>query len=233
MAELIHTVEQEILPSVGGEYPWIETAWDYINDNGTVQVSNLPGSTAGQVLTSCSLGGFSLPSCRATTLTMDINHTDSIDVIIHELAHVFERTHGLAPDRSDQAAGQLYFEVTYGSTGCDAPELHADAMTRAADPTSYPYYWRNTCAAAPSNPDAASISVVDDWVAGDLPDWYVGRFADGEELWAAVMAAPTFERYILVTNLQDEFGGYCSISNTVVAAFAGGSDTNPFADGGC
>ncbi|MEM9466851.1 MAG: S-layer homology domain-containing protein [Actinomycetota bacterium] len=232
MAELLWTYEQVIEPTYGDAYPWIDVAWDFIHAEGTVSVADLPGSVAGRVQTGCSYSFSRLPSCSATSMVIDPVATDDVDVIVHELAHVFERTHGLAPDRDAQGHGQLYFEVTYGER-CDDEELHADAMARAAVPDSYPYYWRNTCPDAPSDPGTADLAVVDDWVVGASPDWFVGRYDNGAELWAAIMAADVFNRYSLVTNLQNEFGGYCSVSNTVWVAFAGGTDDNPFADGGC
>ena len=42
----------------------------------------------------------------------------------------------------------------------------------------------------------------------------------------------TLKKYQL-TNLQNEFGGYCSVFNTMNTAFFSGTDPNPWADDGC
>ena len=52
-------------------------------------------------------------------------------------------------------------------------------------------------------------------------------------VFGGVKINPQIDRLRVVTNLANEFGGYCSVSNTMITAFFGGSDPNPWADDGC
>lgn len=238
MTILLGSVDN-VLSTHGPTHPWLIAAWDYISTSGEVVIDNLPGSTAGTVRSGCSYSSQSLPTCAATIFTMDQASLTNEDVIIHELAHVFEGTLALHEPGGAFAKTQLYFDTTYGSD-CDSAEAMADAMLYDIDPTAFLYYWEIGCGASlPDQPTENDMAILQAGLAGGTGNsaWFDQNYTNGTEAWTAIFETNGILAYYLLPGLADEFGGYCSVSHTMNVLFdleAGRvSDTNPFADGGC
>ncbi len=233
--ELTATIENSVLAKHNATSPWIGEAWAYIQANGTVQVSDLAGGTAGTVSSNCSFTSAALPACEADTFTMDPAFLTSESVIIHELAHVFEGTDGLPIGAGPFGKAQLYFEKTYGDV-CNYAELMADAMLHSVDPDAFLYYWEVACAGdVPEKPTAADMAILNAALDGIDTGWFASNYTNGAQGWAAITNADPegLLSYRLVTSQKDEFGGYCSVSHTMAVIFQATTDDNPFADGGC
>ncbi len=228
LAQLYSIIEGQILPNWGANNPWIVEAWNYIDANGTVAVDQtFPG---GYVETTCRTTSFnSFTKCEALTMTIGKNAMTA-DVIIHELAHVYERTTDLPTNRSALAVALLYIEETYPDSSCPSAELIADAMLHLAKPDAYLPYWRN-CAGVPATPSADDEAVLAAGLSGVDPAWFTATFANGAQAWSAIVASP--DKYELAGGLADFFGGYCSTSHTNEVLFGYASDDNPYSDGGC
>ncbi len=98
-------------------------------------------------------------------------------------------------------------------------------------------YFDFACPALPDEPTSEMVAVIDAMLDGVDHPWFTSTYANGTAAWAEMMSLTedtySFERFVLVYNLADEFGGYCSIGNTIDAAFFDGADANPWADDGC
>jgi len=228
LAQLYSIIEGDIIPTWGPNNPWIVEAWNYIDANGTVAVDQtFPG---GYVETSCRTTSFNtFTKCEALTMTIGKNAMVA-DVIIHELAHVYERTTDLPANRSAMSVALLYLEETYPDASCPAPELIADAMLHVAKPDAYLPYWLG-CSGVPSTPTTADEAVMTAALSGVDPAWFTGTYANGTQAWSAIVASP--DKYELAGGLEDFFGGYCSTAHTNEVLFGYETDDNPYSDGGC
>ncbi len=228
LVQLYATINDSIVANYGPNNTWIIDAWNYIDANGTVGVDQqFPG---GYVQTSCQTTSFqTFTTCVAVSMNIGVNAMVA-DVIIHELAHVYERTTDLPGNRSALSIALLYLEETYPNSTCPAPELIADAMLYSAKPNAYLSYWQG-CGGVPSAPTAADMTVINTALAGNDPAWFASTYANGAQAWSAIVASP--DKYELAGALNEFFGGYCSTQHTNEVLFGYTTDNNPYADGGC
>ncbi len=224
-----------MLGTYGGAFPWLQTAWDFLEAEGTISVEDLPSNYAGQVSTRCGYSSVALGWCGEPAFKIDVNYTTGVDVIIHEMAQVLETSTGVLADPGPMGMAQLYFAVEWGDT-CDMSEIFADTLLHVTKPNAYLAYYFFACpdlAAITNTPTAEAEAVVTAMLGGQHPAWFSSNYASSTEVWADVMTLSVVDRIRVVTNLANEFGGYCSVSNTMITAFWNGSDTNPWADVGC
>ena len=157
--------------------------------------------------------------------------------VVHELAHVYDGTTGLAPG-SVWGAVQLFFARTYPDCFRDdgqrpGAEILADTMAHVVVPTAWLAYYGARCPGLGSEPNREAEAVVLAGVAGEVPDWYTGSITNGADLWALrrrALSAP------LLANLAGEFGGFCStdwFGYPLDWSLVPVASTNPFRDGGC
>ena len=212
------------------EFPWLRTAWDHIRGR---TESGQVGSFGGQVAILCHVAGGS-SRCRADGMT--ISRLDFRGVV-HELAHVYDHTTGLAPAKA-WGAVQLYFASTYPDcfTGLGWPgsEILADTVMQIVSPgQGFTYYGSDLCPSLPDSPDREAMEVVRAGLAGEVADWYTENITNGAELWAALRRGPNLPAII---NLAGEFGGLCTtgwITHPLDATRLPPAGSNPFRDGGC
>ncbi len=230
--ELQAYIETSVIGAYGGSHPWLHTAWDFLEAEGTSKVEDLQSGIAGTVSVTCGWSSVALGYCGNTVLTMDVAAVTNVDVIIHELAHVLEVPTGVLADPGPMGMAQLYFGIEWASA-CDPSEVFADTLLHLTKPDAWLAYYAFACPALPSEPTVEAETVILSVLAGEDPTWFADTYANGTEAWAAVMTLGTVDRLRVVTNLAGEFGGYCSVSNTMSTAFFGGTDPNPWADDGC
>ena len=211
-------------------FPWLRAAWHHIRDRASAgRIDDLRGA----VRSYCSLSGGSF-DCSADS--MEIAELTLGDVV-HELAHVYDGTTGLASGKA-WGAVQLYFARTYPDCFRDygqrpGAEILADTAAHVVVPTAWLAYYGARCPGLGGEPDRAAEEVILAGLAGEVPDWYTGNITNGAELWA-VLRRPLSAS--LLANLVGEFGGFCStdwfrypLDPSVVPP----ARTNPFRDGGC
>lgn len=229
VVELYDLVEDEILPTHGADHPWIGIAWQHITTNGTVES---PENSGGYVQTQCSYSSDQLATCESVLMNVGSDNNDKTEVVLHELAHVYEQTTALADNRSAMGIALMYIEVTYDQTPCAAEELLADAMVRTVLGDSIAPYWRFNCGnSVPPNPTRSDMDVVRSGLADTDHPWFANRYQGGEQAWTVLEALPP--RSELATAFADKFGGYCSNRHTNDVLYGGNPDSNPFRDGGC
>lgn len=233
--ELKTFIDTSVIGVYGPAFPWLSTAWNHVQAEGTVAVDDIGPPVAGQVFVACSWSTQLLGECGGVAMTMDDGSTESVDVIIHELAHVLETPTGVLADPGPLGMAQLYFNVELGSV-CDASEVFADTLLHLTKPDAFLVYYSFGCpalAALHSAPTAEAEAVVASVLAGEDPAWFGANYANGAQAWAAVMTLPLVDRLRVVTNLAGEFGGYCSVEEAMLAGFFGSGDPNPWSDDGC
>ncbi len=210
------------------EFPWLRVAWDYIRE----RASGAPvGSFGGVVHTFCDLPGSSYEcwSDRMEIASMNFGG------VVHELAHVYDLTTGLAPPKA-WGAVQLYFAMTHPDCFTHAgpgQEILADVVAHLLVPTTWLTYYNSGCQSVSSDPSREAEEIVLAGLAGEVPDWYTENITNGGELWAALRRGPSPQ---LLTNLADEFGGFCStdwFTYPLDPTRFPPEGTNPFKDGGC
>ena len=155
--------------------------------------------------------------------------------IVHELAHVYDLTTGLAPGKA-WGAVQLYFATTYPDCYPPGPgvEILADTVQYLLVPSGWlTYYESDGCPSLPGEPSREAEEVVLAGLAGEVPAWYSGNIRNGAELWEAWRRAPSL---VALANLAAEFGGLCStawITSPLDPALFPPARSNPFRESGC
>ena len=231
-----------IVSEAGEEHPWLRVTWDYIR-NRTFVVSN--NEYAGAAFPSC---GFDDGTFLCRTFALYVEDVSlAIRVIVHELAHIYDLTTSLNPNRA-WGAVQLYFATTYPDcytvSGGLRPgvEILADTMTHLVLPNAWlayyhPDYWAPSfrspfdsegCPDLPNEPSLEAEEILRAGLAGEVPEWYTENFTDGFELWEALRSAPNAA---LMANLADEFGGFCTttwLTYPLIQSIFPAPGTNPF-----
>ncbi len=210
------------------EFPWLRVAWDYIRERSSAAPI---GSFGGMVHPFCALSGGSF-ECWADR--MEIAEL-SFGGVVHELAHVYDLTTGLAPGKA-WGAVQLYFAAAHPDCFLHAgpgQEILADVVAHLLVPTTWLTYYNSGCASVSTTPSPEAEEIVLAGLAGEVPDWYTENITNGAELWAALRPVATPQ---LLANLGDEVGGFCStdwFTHPLDLTRFPPEGSNPFMDGGC
>ena len=228
--DLLRTWLDEAVAERETEFPWLRAAWDRIRERATAgRVQDFRGV----VRSFCDLSG---GSYQCWSDSMEIAEM-TIGDAVHELAHVYDSTTGLAPGRA-WGAVQLYFAWTYPDCFRDygqrpGAEILADAMAHVVAPTVWLAYYGAGCPGLGGEPDSEAVRVVLSGLAGEVPDWYTENITNGAELWWVLRRVLSAQ---LLANLAGEFGGFCSTDwfrYPLEPALVPPPRTNPFRDGGC
>ena len=179
----------------------------------------------------------------------DVDEPHSWNIAIHEMAHIYTLARDVAREQSTLAIAHLYFENLSQSYSyeCTGYELLADAAEILVDTESRYYGYWIMCPDVPEEPTPEAEAVVRDAFAGVLPQWFYDTFekVDGtlnyEAIWTAVERLDYWTAVIVIRQLKDAFGGYCSHQAAVygyleVNNYSSGMGTNlkqPWRDGGC
>ena len=227
---LLRTWIDEVVEQKDTRFPWLRAAWDHIRDRA---FAGRIDDFRGVVRSFCNLSDRSY-ECAATS--MEIAEFTLGDVV-HELAHVYDGTTGLAPG-SVWGAVQLFFARTYPDCFRDygqrpGAEILADTMAHVVVPTAGLAYYGARCPGLGGEPNREAEAVVLAGLAGEVPDWYTGSITNGADLWALLRRALSAQ---LLASLAGEFGGFCStewFSYPLDWSVVPAARTNPFRDGGC
>ena len=243
---LLSFIEDQIVAVYGNSSPWLRTSWEHMKRNGKVFniVESSPGSAA--VQSSCSTRADGLRTCRVTGTVIqesivDLGAAQLSKILIHEMAHYYDKNSDLSGDSSALSSFRLYLDSLPVNAGnnCRVSELYADVFLLSVLPDVDPTYW-DACTGWNSTTTAEAIAVMRSAVSGTMPAWFsttYGAIADGpdlEKLWADVKSMEGIsDRGIVVYQLRNSFGGYCSNSKAAESAFEDGVARNPWRDGGC
>ncbi len=253
-------IATDVVEAHESSHPWLRTTWDYMESGFDLRVNySLNG---GIVLSGCSYED-GLKKCRAEAMEIGPRSVNNLELLLHEMAHVFTLTNGLLDEPAPLAAAHLYIyslEDTAEPTGfCLPSELLADILqlsvvgVSADQGTSdtiagYWGYCNGDYDAGQADPlTEEALTVVNSALSGQMPQWFADTYhdsdgnADLEQLWSDIKSIPRKERFILAYSLRDQFGGYCG--NPQVAAVldiessservSDNEIKNPWRDGGC
>ena len=232
---------EQMVSARESRFPWLRTAWDHAKGDHTIIEDITPKGT---VRMACVLAvGKSYPfDCNVSMMRIDIDSAEDVDVMIHELAHVYTLASTIAPDNNGALAkAHLYFTEEYHKNGRSCPsEVYADTLTYHTKPGAYMHYFQNTnCPGRATMPSAADLAVVKSAADGNDPAWFAESYDDGnggidlKKVWAAVMTNNMYWRKMIATQLAGEFGGYCSVSDVahIVGGFKVENDYHPWKQG--
>ena len=188
--------------------------------------------------------------CKAFGIGVGRSDPEVIDVIIHELGHVYSLANDVASTPAPLGVAHLYLLALVSPDGrggpgsaCDAKELYADGLmilTLGDGGRDRSRYWRQ-CSVIDDTVTEQALAVLGSAAAGQMPSWFADTYIDSvgdpdlERVWADVKAMlGGFDRQrAVVYQLRDAFGGYCDDSKATASAFADGVARNPWSDGGC
>ena len=239
-------MEDEIVGVHGDASPWLRTSWEHMKRNGKVFRIVETGLGAASVFSICSIDASGLWVCRVASTDI----TDSVfystpdrlpRLLIHEMAHYYDRSSDLSGDSAALAGFRLYLESLpkRALSTCSVSELYADVFLLTVLPTASTAYW-GYCTGYNDTVTNEAVSALRSALSGTMPAWFSSTYGaiaaspDLERLWSDVKSIEdSVDRQIVVYQLKNAFGGYCSNARATEAAFNGGVARNPWRDGGC
>ena len=243
--DLSRFIKEEIVDRYAEENPWLLETWNHTNrPDFKYKISNHTSSVSFRYIDANRQPEEILDKYVAWRMNSSYSEMNDrfMHVLVHELAHVYTKSNGATTNPGPIAVAHLYFDqLSDGNGRCTGDELHAEAAQMLV-PSRYnyfTYYWHN-CSHLPSRVTPEAIKVAEDSFAGRTPQWFYDTFQktdgslDYEMLWTAVknMLMPN-DRKIVVYQLRNEFGGYCS-EQAVRESISGNLElTQPWRDGGC
>ena len=254
-------IKERIVDVYQDNHPWIRDTWQHMNSPKFHFSVYGRGSTA-KVYSSGDADGKWASSLTVKPFVLDY-FDNYLDVIIHELAHVYTLTNGINENSGPVGIGYLYFHLLIldypgaNPNQCLGHELYADIgrilfFDYEFDPVLGTRdggggYWAS-CGLQLSPPEVATVKhdAVDVAQAAfygqHMPNWFYRNYqkADGsidlDKLWADINTRKEYRvaRTRIIYHLRGEFGGFCS--NEQVRQFLNGQIDNlrqPWRDGGC
>ena len=243
--DLSRFIKEEIVDRYAEENPWLLETWNHTNrPDFRYDINNYTSEVAFRYIDAKRQPGETLDKYIAFQLGSGLSDLNdkNMHILVHELAHVYTKSDGATTAPGPIAIAHLYFDQLSDGNGlCTGDELYAGAAQMLV-PSRYnyfAYYWHN-CSHLPSRVTPEAIKVVEDAFAGRTPQWFYDTFQktdgslDYEMLWTAVrnMLMPN-DRKIVVYQLRNEFGGYCSEQAAKDSAFGDLQLAQPWRDGGC
>ena len=243
--DLSRFIKEEIVDRHAGENPWLLETWNHTNrPDFEYAITTYTSQVAFFEIDAKRQPGETLDKYVAFRLGSGPSSLNdrNMENLVHELAHVYTGSDGATTSPGPIAIAHLYFDqLSDGNGRCTGDELYAEAAQMLV-PSRYnyfTYYWHN-CSHLPSRVTPEAIKAVEEAFAGRTPQWFYDTFQktdgslDYEMLWTAVrnMLRPN-DRKIVVYQLRNEFGGYCSEQAARDSAFGDLQLAQPWRDGGC
>ena len=237
-------IKHDLIDEYGDKWPWLKEAWDYTNREDFEYTAGNLNAIGHRTLSPDRTGDVfaKVEAYRLIMRELTVGSPYYLDVLVHELAHVYTYGHGAATNPAPIAIGWLYFESI--EQNCASGELYAEtAQYIDLGFESGSYYWRR-CSHLPKTPTTEAIAVVSQAFSGEMPDWFYETFQkdDGSldyvKLWTAVKDISYGTQQRMVPMLRDAFGGYCSdqiVWDTTFSFERFGKPplAQPWRDGGC
>ena len=237
-------IKTQVVDRYGGDdQPWLQAAWNVTNR------STFDYKYSSYYMTGVHYGGaypqVDHPHTVASAMTTQPYkfNLGYHDTFAHELAHVYTLSNRVSETPAALAAAHLYFsELTQGDAKCESHELLADT----AKHLQFFYiksnsYW-GACPHLPYVATSEAITVVREAFQGQMPGWFYDTFQgtggdlDYDAVWEAIRGVrDRRSRRVVVYQLRNSFGGYCSSHQ--VNEFLNGEGNldagQPWVDGGC
>ena len=245
-------IENEVVEILESSFPWLRETWDYMTAQNVF--ANFGVGQGGVYSGGCSspvyLTDSDLWRCKAFGIVVGRSDPRVIDVIIHELGHVYTLANDVASTPAPLGIAHLYFLALVSPDGrggpgsaCNAVELYADGLlilTLGDEARDRSSYWRQ-CSVIDDTVSEQALGVLRSVAAGQMPSWFADTYNDSVgdpdlvRVWADVkaMLGGLDRQRAVVYQLRNAFGGYCDDSKATDAAFGSGVTVNPWRDGGC
>ena len=245
-------IENEVVEILESSFPWLRETWDYMTAQNVF--ANFGVGQGGVYSGGCSspvyLTDSDLWRCKAFGIVVGRSDPRVIDVIIHELGHVYTLANDVASTPAPLGIAHLYFLALVSPDGrggpgsaCNAVELYADGLlilTLGDEARDRSSYWRQ-CSVIDDTVSEQALGVLRSVAAGQMPSWFADTYNDSVgdpdlvQVWADVkaMLGGLDRQRAVVYQLRNAFGGYCDDSKATDAAFGSGVTVNPWRDGGC
>ena len=247
--ELSRFVKHEIVDKYADEHPWLMETWNYTNRPDFIY----DGDSGPQVYLDWDVRNQDAPSLtgvKAVALSTEkeaLEYPSTLYEVVHELAHVYTlATDGANSYPAPTGIAHLYFD-RLADAKCPPPhpttlgkELLADALTALFDWHEHPRaesrasYWHFFCQLLVTQ---EAKEVATSVLEGEMPQWLYDTFQmpdgslDHRAIWTAVKKVPYYDRFTVVYQLKDAFGGYCSDQSAHQSAFGNSSLKQPWKDG--
>ena len=246
-------IKTQVVDRYGGDdQPWLQAAWNVTNR------STFDYMYSSYYMTGVHYGGaypqVDHPHTVASAMTTrpDKFNLAYHPTFAHELAHVYTLSNRVSETPAALAAAHIYFsELIQGDARCGTYELLADTAKHL--PFFYirsDGYW-GRCPPLPYVATSEAITVVREAFQGQMPGWFYDTFQgtggdlDYDAIWEAVREIrDRRSRRVVVYQLQNSFGGYCSghqvnefldgdarDPDTGISSLGAGGQ--PWVDGGC
>ena len=239
--DLSRFIKEEIVDRYSEDHPWLLETWNYTNrsdfkyelaDNRSTSVSWVTPNTTSTLL--------KVEIIKLTTQERCLKNLYCWTDLIHEMAHIYTLANGVSSHPEALAVAHLYFEQLAQIDTCNAIELYADAapLLVPVENNTYSPYWYY-CPHLPKFVTSEAETIVRSSFTGKMPQWFYNTFQedngslDYKAIWSEVRALRPRERTIVVYQLKDAFGGYCSDSAAKKSAFGSLKLDQPWRDGGC
>ena len=226
-------IKKDIVERYGAAHPWLRKTWEHMNRPGfDLSVRSGVGAFT-HVFVTCEFVD-ELWSCREGNVHVNPFHDTSVGVILHEMAHVYTLSNGLASNPGPLGVARVYFNRVNLGGNCRDFELYADILAKTVVP-DYRSYWEH-CNGDNGARTQEALAVVRSALRGEMPTWFGTTYGssdpDLELFWSHVRDLP-FERRAVVYHLRNAFGGYCNNRTATESAAGVGPVRNPWRDGGC
>lgn len=251
--ELSRFVKHEIVDKYADEHPWLMEVWNYTN-RPDFAYSGYSSAQTYYGWAPHNPDAPALTGIKAVALSMEaesLGYSSSWPTAAHELAHVYtQATDGANSYPAPVGVAHLYF-AHLANTKCPSDpnvtlgsELFADALMALIDWHKHPQvgekdarptYWLWCQLEFTQEAEGVTTSVLQ----GGMPQWLYDTFQmpdgslDYKAIWAAVKDVPYYNRFRVVYQLKDAFGGYCSDRAANQSAFGNSNLQQPWRDGGC
>ena len=235
--ELSRLVKYEIVDRHAEENPWLLAVWNHTNRPDFEYLIEEDSNYASAIFSGNSAIQISVPQLWMESGPFLEN------AIVHEMALIYILVDVPSVDwRASTAIAHLYFDsLSDNALACTADALYADAaqLLVPIEGNDHALYWW-FCEDVPNSVTPEAVAVVRNAFNGETPQWFHDTFQkaddslDYEAIWTAITAVDNiFIRGIIASQLEHEFGGYCS-EQAVYSALLGDSQfSQPWRDGGC
>ena len=247
--EILRTTVEKLITQHGGDSPWIQQTWQYLQDNNIpFYIDEVDSGASGKYDGYCEpdpVSELHLCSTRAILLDDPMNE----DLILHEFAHAYSLDVKILEDHPEKAEGIgiafVYLDTLLEEANgiCNREEFLADLMgLRDLGDKADLWYWTEY-GHTPITDKA--LGIIGRALKGNRPEWFTETYSESgvpnlEQLWTDIQQfAPRIANYhkeeqkSVVYHLRNAFGGYCDNANATVSMFGDGPTRNPWRDGGC
>ena len=240
---LRYVIENRIVAKYKDEFPWLEEVWNYMNQPFfVIEVGRTTGTAAGEAHFGYRGGGSKIILWRPPA-DLDLVDPGLIGIAVHEMAHIYTLTDGIAERPGLVGLAHLYHSKLANEIGplCESEEIYADTIAALVIPDSSFYWTLCFSSSGVYEPTAEALHVVQQAFSGQIPDWFhdnYGRYdgtLDLEGIWSEVKALRDnhHSKRKVFNQLEDLFGGYCSTNRARHSVFGSLEVRNPWRDGGC